>query len=111
VDVLRVLVTEYKCSVDFTNFQLRTPLHLACLAGHTSTARCLLLELKANPALSDIGNYTPLDLAIRNGNDEIKSLINERFGATLNIGKIMGERPLHHACESGHWASRMVTQH
>jgi len=63
----------------FSDYDDRTPLHLACAEGHLSIVK-LLLDRGARVDVKDRYQSTPLDDAVRAGHEEIGKLLRESLG-------------------------------
>lgn len=57
-------------NIDAVNNQFETPLHIACLHGHTALVKLFVEKYNANPNAKKIGNITPLMLAAHRGKIE-----------------------------------------
>lgn len=64
--VVRELLQKYKFLISDENENSNTPLHLACLEGHTEVVR-LLLEMGADVEARNSSLWTPLDCASARG--------------------------------------------
>ena len=71
-EIIKVLI-DNGADVNATHKYLKiTPLHCVASSGYRSSkAARLLLECGADPELRNISGFTPLDFAIRYGNDQI----------------------------------------
>lgn len=65
----------------FTDYDKRTPLHLACAEGHMDVTELLLLN-GADPMLKDALNCSALDEAVKSGNDEVVQML-RKYGAVM----------------------------
>ena len=92
-EVVRALVTEYKCPVDCVSSDGSTPLHLAARKGHSSVVRLLLAELGADASVTNNSGDTALHLAARNGQGDVVSLLITEFGCTPHIRASMVAHP------------------
>ena len=102
VEVARLLITNYSCSVDCRNNSKQTSLHIACSKGHLSVVRVLVSEHKANLNARDKDNNTPLNKAVLGGQiDVVKCLINEFSCSPSNKG-FQDRTIIHQACNAGH---------
>lgn len=61
-------------SINFTDYDLRTPLHLVCCEGHEDVAD-FLLHNGADPLSVDRFGHTPVEDAILNGHEGVLQLI------------------------------------
>ena len=86
--------------VDVANDLGATPLHCACLNGHTKVAR-MLLDAGAVPNHCTPRGYTPLHEACHGGQVDTVRLLLER-GAAVDEAAKEGATPLSVACEEGH---------
>ncbi len=90
------LFEEPDISVNMTDRQKCTPLHLACERGHLEVAR-LLVRANANVRATDRFWRSPLHLACEAGHTGTALLLLERGANALRIDK-NGKSPLHLAC-------------
>ena len=87
--------------VDAADLMNQSPLHMACLQGHTAVAQ-LLLEAGAevNAASAEMGTR-PIHRASMGGNLEITQML-IRAGAEINCTDEAGFSPIHWAANGGH---------
>lgn len=78
-----------------------TALHLAILAGHTSTAIALILHKDANISMKDADDHQAIHHAIRNGDVQLAALLLNK-GAKLDAQTKYGWTPMHIAAAYGH---------
>ena len=78
-----------------------TPLHLAVLAGHTSTALALILHKDANITMRDADDQQAIHHAVRNGDVQLTGAL-LIGGAKLDAHNKYGWSPLHIAAAYGH---------
>eukprot|EP00899_Mesostigma_viride_P011736 jgi/Mesvir1/20563/Mv06235-RA.5 len=86
VEVVRVLLAHVTPRVDVnqTDDFGRTALHAASLLGHAEVATVLVRERKARVEIRDLGQKTPLDLAI---SDEMAQLLKDLAASSAAIPK------------------------
>ena len=72
IEIVRLLITKFKCSVDCRNELGETPLHYACRKGNRDVVRMLVSEYKADLLARDNDSNTPLSKAVINRHDELK---------------------------------------
>ena len=101
-EVVRELITRYKCPVDYRGSRNRTPLHMACDDGHLSVVRMLLLEFGADVNSRDNQNDTPLHLAALCGHTDVVCALITEFGCSPQVRGFQGRTLLHDACDGGH---------
>jgi uncharacterized protein len=72
------LLLEHNANPDLVNKFGDTALHMACRGGYTEIVK-LLLKYKADPNIENnfLGANTPLKLALREGHEEIITLLNK----------------------------------
>lgn len=79
---------------------LRTPLHLACLAGHSVIAK-LLMEFNADAFERDISGRTSMHYACCTGSVveaiELMALLTQRGKDLVHMKDHTGRTPLHYA--------------
>ena len=98
IEVVRLLIIHYSCSVDGRNKKQQTPLHIACRGGHLNMIRMLVTQFQANLTLCDENSDSPLHEAARCGRVGIvKCLINEFSCNPISRGN-EGKTILHLAC-------------
>ena len=78
-----------------------TALHLAILAGHTSTAHALILHKDANISIKDADDQQAIHHATRNGDIQLTALLLNR-GAKLEARTKYGWTSIHLAAAYGH---------
>ena len=112
VDIVRHLITDGKCNISIPNFNLNTPLHIACYMG-SSTIR-LLLEMRCSTnipnkkgdtaqeiPLNEDGDYL-LHIACQWGDVDIVSYLITDEGCNPNIQTSNSKNaPLHIAAKYG----------
>lgn len=87
--------------VDAINDIGQTPLHLACIYGHSELVKLLTLTYKANIDIQDDQRCSPLLYACQNGHlGMVKFLIN--MGASIEVCDRYKNTPLHLACSGKH---------
>ena len=91
------ILISYGCPSDCKNGKKQTALHLACSNGHTDVVRMLLTTHKADITACDEHDSTPLDIAIRNGKDEVINCLTTYCDLDINAKYI-----LHFACRQGY---------
>ena len=101
-NILRSLITKYKCPVESRNHSKQTPLHLACSGGHLRVIRILITEYKANLNARDKDTNTPLHKAALSGQSKVILCLIKEFSCNLNTKRIDGKTILHCACHQGH---------
>jgi len=74
VDIARILVSQ-GVIVNQQDAHKRTPLHYACIFGHYDVALFLVKEARASLLLVDFQNNSPLSIAVRDGFEELSSLM------------------------------------
>ena len=101
-ELVRVLIEELHFNVNQTN-QGRTPLHEACLQGHTDLVRKLVKKHKANLGAKDNGGNDVLMYAVYGGHNDLVRVLIEDFEFNVNQSRSnQGRTPLHVACLQGH---------
>eukprot|EP00425_Heterocapsa_triquetra_P024790 CAMPEP_0195110882 /NCGR_PEP_ID=MMETSP0448-20130528/94233_1 /TAXON_ID=66468 /ORGANISM="Heterocapsa triquestra, Strain CCMP 448" /LENGTH=199 /DNA_ID=CAMNT_0040147621 /DNA_START=42 /DNA_END=638 /DNA_ORIENTATION=- len=75
------LLVEKKATVDFKDYQGRTPLHEAAYYGHVNVCE-FLLERGADPDNADIFGHTPLFRAVDGGRHEVVDLLIQKKAST-----------------------------
>ena len=94
LDVVRVLLSEFKANADARTNSSKTPLHLAASKGHLDVVR-ILLQSTTNVNACDEDGSTPFDMAVNNNREEVAL-------AMLSHCDTKGGMPyIHTACESG----------
>jgi ankyrin repeat protein len=82
-----------------------TPLHYACISGHTATA-VALIERGASVNEQNQDEWSTLRIACRSGHTATAVALIER-GANVNEKDDDGRTPLHHAC-SWHYSATAI---
>merc|ERR1719187_3121070 len=77
-------------STTIADYDNRTPLHIACVAGHKAVVK-LLLERGADVNARDVHDWTPLDEATRNHREEVEAIV-RNFGGK-NGSSVQFARP------------------
>ena len=101
-EVLRELITKYKCPVDCVDSKGNTPLHYAAGKDHAGVVRMLLSELGADAAACNEDGDTVLSMAAFHGHAGVVGILVSEFGCSPSVKGFSGRTPLHHACEGGH---------
>lgn len=70
-------------SATFSDYDLRTPLHLACSEGHVEIAELLLVN-GADPSVRDRMGHSPVDDAVKNGHRTILRVL-KQYGAEIPV--------------------------
>ena len=76
-----------------------TPLHFACMNGHTKTAKWLVELARASPSVRDANGATPLFYAACHGHLEIVQWLVEGPGLQVDDKCYDGRTPMHVARE------------
>ncbi|XP_061630929.1 ankyrin repeat domain-containing protein 27 isoform X3 [Phyllopteryx taeniolatus] len=97
------LLVSKGASVNGTDYQALTPLHLACQKGHQGVT-LLLLHYKADADAQDNNGNTPLHLACTYGHEDcVKALVYYDFQTCcLDLHNDKGDTPLHLASRWGY---------
>ena len=86
--------------VDGRDKLLRTPLHLACLGGHSVIAK-LLLEFNADPFERDTSGHTSMHYACCTGSViaaiELMAVLTSKGQDLVHMKDHTGRTPLHYA--------------
>lgn len=91
--------------------ELRTPLHLACLYGHSQLVEYFVVIKKASISEEDSNRMQPLHLAAKVGNQEATRTLLEA-GALVNQHDKDGFTALHYAAISGDdWTAYHLMSH
>lgn len=93
-------------SVDESDWERKTALHVASLRGHRSIVQ-LLLKRGASVNIKNKLKQTPLHLACQYNHQDIVMLLIE-YGARVNCKDERGNTPLHFCCSNGHDASAAI---
>lgn len=83
---------------------LRTPLHLACLNGHSNVAHFLVLKMGADIREMDANRMQPLHIAAKHGFDSLVGLLINN-GADVEAEDKDGFTPIHWAASGGNEAA------
>ena len=97
--VVKLLVTRYKCPVNCRTEDGDTPLHCAARNGHTNVVQVLLSELGADIQARNKMNDSAINEAAQNGHSNVVTLLVE-FGCSPNTKDF--NSLLHQACWNGH---------
>ena len=100
IEIVRLLITKFECSVDCRNEANETPLHLACRTGDRDVVRMFVSEYKADLLARDNDNNTPLSTAVTSGHDSVVSCLIDEFTCSPNVKGFKGQSLLHQACDS-----------
>ena len=103
-ELVRALIKEFHFNANMSrNSNGRTPLHQACIKGHTDLVRELVVEHGADLGAKDNDNWDALMYAVAGGHTEIVKILMNDFGFRVNaIQGLKGETPLLVACKNGH---------
>ncbi|MGH0183887.1 UNVERIFIED_CONTAM: hypothetical protein FKN15_019196, partial [Acipenser sinensis] len=89
-------------SINETDFEGRTPLHIACQHGQDKVVR-VLLSRGADVHLKGKDDWAPLHFAAWQGHLSIVKLLVKQSGAHVNTQTSDGRTPLHLAAQRGHY--------
>jgi len=92
----------FDVDINIVDLQNRTPLHHACIQGHTEIVRQLLVR-KAMVNIKSTEGITPLHAAALRGNKEIVAML-IRAGAEINVADNLGYTALAFAVREQHVA-------
>lgn len=95
-----VRLLDSRANIHKYNNLLRTPLHLACLHGHTELVKYLTLTKRACIQEEDANRMQPLHLAVKEGNREATRILLEAR-ASPNQPDKDGFTALHYAATTG----------
>lgn len=97
LQAVQMVINDYSnAHLNSKNDEENTPLHFACMKGHTKIA-ALLLARNADPNIQSKSGWTPLHWACMNGHSEITTLLLAN-GANPTIQNNFGNTALHGAC-------------
>jgi len=103
---VRRLITNNLADIEAKNFKYgNTPLHLVAIGRSRSrvkTVKYLVEKAKVNVEVKNIDEYTPLNLAARNGCLKNVKYLVEEAGADIEAKNIRGESPLYSAVKRGY---------
>ena len=85
IKTMQAVPRDFKTDPNITNKEGRTPLHIACVSGNLDGVK-LLINHGACVCTKDIGNNTPLSLAVLNNHSSIVSALLSEFGCDPNDG-------------------------
>lgn len=102
------LLLKASATIEAKNNQSETPLHIACMRGHTALVAMLINTYHADPNAKKEGGITPLMLAAYHGNVEIIDAL-LKAGANANERAQNNKRAYHFARENKkHEASKRL---
>ena len=87
--------------IDARDKLLRTPLHLACQAGHATVTK-LLLENNADPFEKDSSGRSAMHYATCSSNVEQLTILTEHGPDLVHVKDHAGRSPLHYAVFNAH---------
>jgi ankyrin repeat protein len=127
-DLIHMLITKYKNSIEDKDIEDSTPLHIAALNGHLQLLKHMLLiklepDSNVSSSTSDFSreqvaecseflkNHMPVDnngdtilhVASKNGHLNIIQFLISEIGYPLNLTNLSGQTCLHQATEGGHF--------
>ena len=101
LEVVRVLIHEFKANVNARDFFGRSPFYVAAGRGHLKIVEALSSVRAIDMNLTDLLDSTPLHESAKNGWFEAaRALVG--FGANVNAKDIYGATPLHYAAKRRH---------
>jgi ankyrin repeat protein len=106
-DRLRALVRVHGISVNTSDYDQRTAMHLAASEGALETIRCLVDELHALISPVDRWGGTPLDDAIRGGHAAVAKYLESKgaLSGSLDTADAAHKLPTREHVEAYHWAT------
>jgi len=96
LNVVRVLIEQYRLPINVQNFDGETALSLAVLSGHYEMTK-LLIERGANLNMANMRSESPLHQAAAMGYGVLVRLLVEEGGAYVDAEDECGDTPLHFA--------------
>ncbi len=102
--LLRKLVEEHRCNVQYKTPRGMTLLHVACLYGYEDIVTYLTTGQRLDPSARTKHGSTPLHLACIGGHPQIVQFLIENLGCDPKCSGELDETPLHTACIKGHLA-------
>ena len=102
LDMVRMLIAEFKANVNCVDSLWCTPLHCASRQGDLDMVRMLIAEFKANVNCVDYLGWTPLHCASRQGHLDMVRMLIAEFRADVDCIDSHGKTPLHYAGKEMH---------
>ena len=103
VNIIEMLITEFKCDPMIKGYQGRSLLHFASSTSNIGFIETLIQRYQLDP-ISDLDacGSTPLHIAAICGQQEVVSLLIIKYSCPVDIRNEGNETPLHLACYKGH---------
>ena len=99
-EILGILLSHRKPSINNRDIKGRTPLHSAAFYGHRSTARLLLNTPGIDINAQDHNRATALSIAAQEGHQHIRLAVLFQEPNTINSYCRSGKTPIHYAVEN-----------
>ena len=114
-DLVRILIKEFSFNANMSRgLNGRTPLHQACIKGHTDLVRQLVVWHGADVGSKDNDNWDALMHVVCGGHQDLVRVLIKEFCFIANTSRGSdGRTPLHQACIKGHidLVRQLVVEH
>ena len=103
VNIIEMLITEFKCDPMIKGYQGRSLLHFASSTRNIGLIETLIQRYRLDPITDlDACGSTPLHIAAICGQQEVVNLLIIKYNCPVDIRNEGNETPLHLACYKGH---------
>ena len=103
VNIIEMLITEFKCDPTIKGYQGRSLLHFASSTKNIGLIETLIQRYRLDPITDlDACGFTPLHIAALCGQQEIVNLLIIKYNCPVDIRNEGNETPLHLACYKDH---------
>ena len=103
VNIIEMLITEFKCDPMIKGYQGRSLLHFASSTSNIGLIEALIQRYRLDPITDlDACGSTPLHIATICGQQEVVNLLIIKYNCPVDIRNEGNETPLYLACYKGH---------